>query len=52
MNCSELMQGQRLFCEVCGFELEVANACEENCCSTDVCCNGDVQCCGAPMELR
>ena len=52
MNCSELMQGQRLFCEVCGFELGVANACVESCCSTDVCCNGDIQCCGASMELR
>ena len=52
MNCGELIQGQRLFCDVCGLELEVANACVENCCSTDVCCNFDIQCCGAPMELR
>ena len=52
MNCSELMQGQRLFCKGCGFELTVTSICGDNSCSTEACCSGDIQCCGAPMELR
>ena len=52
MNCSELKEGQVLICGGCGFELKVANECEDNTCSTDACCTGDIKCCGEPMKLK
>lgn len=52
MNCSELNEGQLLFCKGCGFEFEVVNECVDNYCTTEACCNFAIQCCRAPMELR
>jgi hypothetical protein len=50
MNCSELKDGQILFCEGCGFELKVVNECRTDRCAAG--CTGDMDCCGEPMKLK
>jgi hypothetical protein len=52
-SCHDLKKGQTLYCEDCGFEMQVTKECVK-CGSKETCCAGPCtfECCGKVLKVR
>ena len=52
-SCHDLKKGQILYCEECGFEMQVTKECVK-CGSKETCCAGPCtfECCGKKLKVR